>query len=337
MKPLLTIAIPTYNRVGCLRLLIQRLLDEFDRMPDRRALIELVIVNNASQDGTRGFLDELKARVPCVVVHNAENVGMDGNFIKCFQQATGKWFWLFSDDDLPMIGSIEKVLSSLEDADSSIIYLPAAFQPGALDGDRREIEAGLVMHTEGAAAFAARVNGLFTFITCLIANRDEYMARVAVPKYDELIGTYFAHFEWVFELLCRARRFGYFSRPMFVARAENSGGYNFTQVFTDRFLRACKMRLAGRPDLLRLIVNGMRFRHLPKLFYRIRIGRNGDFGFDSADAQKHYLDTYGADPFYAMVMLPVFRFPLPLARFSLFLGRVWGKVWLEWNRRTLPA
>jgi glycosyltransferase involved in cell wall biosynthesis len=337
MKPLLTIAIPTYNRVGCLRLLIQRLREEFDRTPESRSMIELVVINNASSDGTRSFLDDLTTVMPCVVFHNDENVGMDGNFIRCFERATGKWFWLCSDDDLPMIGSVAKILAALHDCPSSMVYLPTAFERGALDGNRLTVNPAVSLRQENAAQFATRVNGLFTFITCLVVNREEYLGRVAEPKYQELVGSYFAFFEWVFELLCHSRCFGYFDGDLVVARVENSGGYNFAQVFTDRFNRACKLRLQERPDLLKIIINGMRFRHLPNLFYQVRIGRNGDFKFDSWDARKHYLQTYGADLFYPVVMLPVFAFPLPLARVSLFLGKIWGKVWLEWSRRTMIA
>jgi hypothetical protein len=260
---------------------------------------------------------------------------MDGNFIECFQRCSGKWFWLCSDDDLPMVGSLARLLTALKGTDCSMVYLPTAFQPGALDGDTRLIEPGLSLQIENATQFAARVNGLFTFITCLVVDRQEYLSKVSEPRYQDLVGTYFAHFEWVFELLCRSRCFGSFSGPLLLARAENSGGYNFTQVFTDRFIRACKIKLNRRTDLLKLIVNGMRFRHLPNLFYRIRIGRNGAFNFDSAEARKNYLNTYGADLFYAFVMLPVFSFPLPFARFSLFLGRVWGKIWITWSTRSI--
>jgi glycosyltransferase involved in cell wall biosynthesis len=333
--PLLTIAIPTFDRLDCVRLLIDRLLEEFSGIADWSSTIELIIVNNASTDGTREYLDELMKRVPCKVFHNAQNLGMDGNFIRCFEVASGKWFWLCSDDDLPMIGAVPLILEALRDSNCGMVYLPTRFQVGSLDGSQLRADTSQRLQIENAPSFAARVNGLFTFITCIIANREAFLADVPQPDLMRLRGSFFAFFEWELELLKRAKRFGYFDRPIMLARAENSRGYNFAQVFTQRFNDACDVKLADRPDLLKLIVDGMRYRHLPNLFYKTRIGRNGDFKFDSGEAMRDYVRTYGAGPFYLFVMVPVFVFPLALVKAALFLGRAWGKLWIEWSTRTV--
>lgn len=332
--PLLSIAIPTYNRVDCLRVVVERLLQELARIPQRESIVELIVVDNASTDGTRDYLDAVKARAPGVtVVHNPENLGMDGNFVKCFQQASGKWFWLCSDDDLPMLGAVSKLLETLRECDCSMVYLPTVFQSGSLEGNEGRVDAAQGLQVESPVQFAARVNGLFTFISCIVVNREDYVREVPHPRFDDLRGTYFAHLEWEFELLSRGLRFGYFQGPMLVARADNSGGFDFAQVFTERVYRACSIKLAKRPDLLKLVIDGMQFRHFPKLFYLTRIGRNGGLSIDSREARRSYARTFGAGPFYFLVMYPVFVLPLSLARAALFLGRVWGKIWIEWSTR----
>lgn len=334
MTPLLTIAIPTYNRADCLRVLVDRLLEELEPVPDWWTLVEVVIVNNASTDATHGYLEELKTRTRCVVFHNAENLGMDGNFIRCFEVATGRWLWLCSDDDLPMLGTIRMILDALRGpgADCGMLYLPTRFHVGSLDGNREHAEPQ-AMAVENAPQFAARVNGLFTFITCIIADRQAFLAAVPQPDLKTLKGSFFAFFEWQLELLKRSRRFGYFPRPVMLARAENSRGYDFAQVFTQRFNDACGFKLADRPDLYKRIVDGMRYRHLPKLFYKTRIGRNGSFDFDAAKASEDYVRAYGAGPFYYFVMYPIFALPPMFVKVALFLGRAWGKVWIEWATR----
>jgi len=334
MSPLLTIAIPTYNRADCLRVLIDRLSEEFAQVPNWASRVELVVVNNASTDGTHDYLEELKSRLNCRIFHNAENLGMDGNFIRCFEVATGRWLWLCSDDDLPMLGTIPMILDAVQGpgVDCGLLYLPTRFHVGDLDGNREQTELQ-TLQIEGPQQFAARVNGLFTFITCIIADRQAFLAAVPQPDLKTLKGSFFSFFEWQLELLKRAGRFGYFPRPVMLARAENSRGYDFAKVFTQRFYDACKVKLADRPDLLQLIVDGMRYRHLPNLFYKTRVGRNGKFAFDSAKARADYVEAYGAGPFYFLVMYPVFVLPLAFVKAALFLGRVWGKAWIEWSTR----
>lgn len=337
MTPLLTIAIPTYNRADCLRVLIDRMLEEFAQIADWTSLIELVVVNNCSTDGTHDYLENLKARTACAVFHNTENLGMDGNFIRCFEVATGRWLWLCSDDDLPMLGAIAMVLDALRGraADCGLVYLPTRFHVGSLEGNRERAETQ-TLEVEGPREFAARVNGLFTFITCIIADRQAFLSAVQQPDLNTLRGSFFAFFEWQLELLKHAKHFGYFQRPVMLARAENSRGYDFAQVFTQRFNDAVEVKLEDRPDLRKPIIDGMRYRHLPNLFYKTRIGRNGSFDFDSAKASSDYVRAYGAGPFYFLVMYPVFALPLLLAKAALFLGRIWGKFWIEWSTRGFP-
>jgi abequosyltransferase len=333
MKPLLTIAIPTYNRIDCLRLLIDRLHSELSSIPDWESVVEVFVVNNASSDGTRDYLDELGRSRPFRVYHNDENLGMDGNFIRCFQLASGSWFWLFSDDDLPMLGSIRLIIDSLRKPTAcSMIYLPALFQAGSLEGNDLRTDPAQLLQSESASRFAARVNGLFTFISCMIVKRIAFLDWVPSPDFESLRGSLFSFFEWEFELLKRSDSFGYFTGAMVVARAENSRGYDFVRVFTEQFNKACRLKLGERPDLFDRVTRGMRYRHLPALFYKTRIGRNGLLVVNSRQAKRDYIRAYGGGPFYFLVMYPILAFPIWFVRPALFLGRVWGKVWLEASR-----
>lgn len=335
MPPLLTIAIPTYNRVECLRVLINRLIEEFEELPAWDTHIELIVVNNASTDETSEYLDDLRKNFPVAVFHNSENLGMDGNFIRCFEVARGRWLWLFSDDDLPMMGAVGMILDALSTATEqcAMVYLPTRFQVGSLEDNREKVGKKTIFKCENAHNFAARINGLFTFITCIIANRESFLKHVPHPDLSSLRGSFFAFFEWEFELLKRFETFGYFTDPILLARAENSRGYDFAKVFTQRFNDACMAKLGDRKDLSKIIIDGMRYRHLPKLFYKTRIGRNGNFDFDPFDACKDYVNAYRAGPFYYVVMLPIFKLANPFPKIALFIGRIWGKIWLEWSTR----
>ena len=113
-KPLLTIAVPTYNRAWCLRELLPLLVDQLTDEPR----IELLISDNASSDDTPSVVGEAAAQgLRARYIRNDQNVGPDANFLQCFEQARGKYVWLFSDDDLIVPGGLAKILKYCEAAE----------------------------------------------------------------------------------------------------------------------------------------------------------------------------------------------------------------------------
>lgn len=89
----LTIAIPTYNRVGKLKKQIIRLLQQMGEND------VLLISDNATpeslSDVLKPFIDD-----PRIVLHkNENNIGLTANIVKCFERVNTEWMWLLSDDD----------------------------------------------------------------------------------------------------------------------------------------------------------------------------------------------------------------------------------------------
>lgn len=91
-NPMVTVGIPTYNRAGYLKKAIASVLSQ------TYSPIEILISDNASNDGTAAFLasiDDSRLRY----VTQASNVGMIGNWNACLDLARGEYFLLLSDDD----------------------------------------------------------------------------------------------------------------------------------------------------------------------------------------------------------------------------------------------
>lgn len=108
----LTIAIPTYNRLGYLKHCIKSVLDQ---IPTPGGGVEFFISDNASTDGTQEYMKELSAKYPFVGYYrNDENVGADNNFIKCLNRAKGKYTLLLGDDDVLLPGAIDAILKGVE-------------------------------------------------------------------------------------------------------------------------------------------------------------------------------------------------------------------------------
>jgi glycosyltransferase involved in cell wall biosynthesis len=108
-EPLITIAIPTYNRQRYLLELLPVLLEQIQQADPNNYFIQLLIVNNASTDSTHEVVNAVK-ETKIKYIRNKTNIGADRNFIECVKHANGKYVWLFGDDDLLEVDAISQVL-----------------------------------------------------------------------------------------------------------------------------------------------------------------------------------------------------------------------------------
>ena len=106
---ILSICIPTYNRLPFLKELLPAILRQVDAGRDE---VEVVVSDNASTDDTADYLRSLLN--PCLRWWtNETNIGGDRNFLKCVAEARGEYVWLFGDDDIMPAGAVDMVLDFL--------------------------------------------------------------------------------------------------------------------------------------------------------------------------------------------------------------------------------
>jgi glycosyltransferase involved in cell wall biosynthesis len=108
--PLLTIAVPTFNRSRYLEELLPQLVTQIEREP--QYLVELLVIDNASTDGTRDLIAS-KFAGSLRYLRNPENIGGDRNFLECIKAAQGKYVWLFGDDEVINPGGVRRVIEAL--------------------------------------------------------------------------------------------------------------------------------------------------------------------------------------------------------------------------------
>ena len=91
-EKILSICIPTYNRVDSLR----KIIDGLIRCPDQR--FEIVILDNDSQDGTLEYLQNINDdRVVCL--KNMENIGGINNGLEALNEGSAKYLLFCLDKD----------------------------------------------------------------------------------------------------------------------------------------------------------------------------------------------------------------------------------------------
>ncbi len=109
LTPLLTIAIPTFNRLASLKDTINSLAPLFNNTE-----IEIVIIDNCSTDGTWQWLDSLKEKNGLHIYKNVTNLGIEGNIIQALFSGSGKYVWLLSDHMIVYPNEIKKTLIKLK-------------------------------------------------------------------------------------------------------------------------------------------------------------------------------------------------------------------------------
>lgn len=93
-RPLLTVGIPTYNRLPALRRAIRSALSQ------NCGDLEIVIADNASSDGTEDYCRAIaEQESPIRYIRHAVNRGPTANFNSVLRHARGDYFLFLSDDD----------------------------------------------------------------------------------------------------------------------------------------------------------------------------------------------------------------------------------------------
>jgi glycosyltransferase involved in cell wall biosynthesis len=313
-RPLLTIAIPTYNRARFLRELLSVLFDQLVSEPR----VELIISDNASVDETPAVVQEYKERglqIRCL--RNDTNLGADGNILQCFEQASGKYVWIVGDDDVVATDAIAKILTCLGAEEYDLVYVSSyPFEgpstPRASNVSREPTE------IEDVEMFVRRVHVLLTFISGNIVNKDRVLASEPGPL-STLMDTHLVQLGWIYTALNAYARGLYIHEKLVGARINNTGGYKLVQTFGPNLREITEKWLQDR-SLQRLIVNGTLQTFWPGMLLNLR---NSSGQFEKEEAPGDILTPVFKDNFrYWIFVYPILITPLALAKCWLFVLRV---------------
>jgi len=174
-KKTLTIAIPTYNRAPFLKQNLENITSQIKGLEDQ---IEVMISDNCSEDNTQEVVKEFIDRgVPLVYNRNSKNLGMDGNFVYCFKNASSKYVWLLGDDDYLVEGTLARLLEIMNSGEYGLIHLFPF-----LDSYPDNFEV-----YSNKTSFVGDIGFYITFISANIV-RTKYVEKIDFTKY---LGTYF--------------------------------------------------------------------------------------------------------------------------------------------------
>ncbi len=343
-RPLLTIAVPTFNRAEQLRGLLEVLEPQIAGTPQ----VEVFLSDNASEDHTPEVIACAKQRFEAAGARlrthrHAENVGADANFAFCFHQAAGRFFWICGDDDRIVPGAVHEVLALLqgpdgEPADLDLIYATSYGYRHDFAAERSRDPLHRRVHTvRDARTFAFLVNIMFTFISGMVVNKERLNS---LPHEDpaEFVGTNLVQLSWSLPLLRQHRRSAVlWTRPV-AARVGNAHGYSLGRVFGRQLSAVVQRLLPDRPDLAGPILNVALRRWFPSILVEFR-GHSQD-RLRLEEAHGELREAYGRNFRYWLFTYPALRLPLRAARwYTLVTAAVSKAIYIAqlpgfWRKQT---
>jgi glycosyltransferase involved in cell wall biosynthesis len=284
--------------------------------------VELIISDNASPDETPSLVQDFVAQgLRIRYLRNAENIGPDANFLQCFEQARGKYVWLFSDDDLIIPGGLAKILAYCEAAEYDLIWVSA--YPFREIHQPRAAEAGDdAIAISDAREYAKRVHVLFTFISGNIINKDRVLAANPVAL-SSLVGTNLVQLGWTYTALNGFVRGLYIREKLIAVRENNTGGYKLFQVFGPTLERITKSWLKSA-SVRGIVMNGTVQRFWPLMLLRYKKCAK-DFAME-AGPEAVLTPVFGDNVRYWAFAYPVIVLPSSLATAWVFAGRVLNRM-----------
>jgi glycosyltransferase involved in cell wall biosynthesis len=304
-KPLLTIAIPTWNRASYLEQNLAQLASELRRVVPGQ--VEVLVSDNHSTDSTQTVVENAqRAGLTIRYVRNSENLGWGRNFAQCFELASGTYLLLLGDDDLLTDGALPLLLDRLNHAQYGVVCLGAY----GFDTDfRAEYPGNYGSEQEFADSneFLIAVGALATLISSCVVNKT-LLGGVDGRQYAR--GD-LAFLPLVLRAALAAKRNLYLKRFLVASKRANSFSYEFSGVFVTEMWRLYDERIGAglTPATVRRIERDLLLSYYPYYLLDLRWARRSD----PRVALQNFGKRFGGQWLYEIWVAPTLRLPRPLA------------------------
>lgn len=315
---LLSIAIPTYNRADFLKINLDHLVKEMRGIaPDR---VEIIVSDNGSNDHTPQVVEAaIQDGLPVRYIRNPQDIGSDANIAQCFNEAKGKYVQIMGDDDLYLEGKLADLLDILQANDYGVVCMKSY---GYEKDYVQEFPGGggEVIDYSDAGSFLYKIGALISFISACIINKEVQASTDA----NQFCGTNLVQVNLVIQAIISKPRNAFVARYMLACKRNNSGGYDFSEVFVERIFRILdSFQPKGlTEDAIKAFGKKMLISYYPFNLLRQRLSRAGDL----TAAYRRFHDRFGSSLLFYIWVAPILKLPRPLAILwawvTVFLGRV---------------
>lgn len=230
---LLTIAIPTYNRLPFLKENLEVLLPQLEVEES----VELIVSDNASEDGTEGYMTGLlrEGIRNIQYIRNEVNKGADGNVLNCFRRAKGRYLLILSDDDILQKGAL-KVLLQIVGESPDFVFLNHGSFMGKYSKKCGSPLFNLKKdyYTQDRDDFFGKIGIHMTFLSALCYKMADVKR---IQNMEQFRNTNFLQSYVALAVLAEPRmgKLCITAEPLVAVRGGNTGGYNLYTVWFENY------------------------------------------------------------------------------------------------------
>jgi len=318
VKPLLTIAIPTWNRSNYLQQNLRQLKTEIDTVG--HDLVEVVVSDNCSSDATYDVVQDFqKSGLDIRYIRNAENIGWARNFCQCVELSSGKYMLLFGDDDVLCSGALSLLIKYIKTGQYGVICL----RPYGYNNDYKKEHPGgkgKIYKFDDSNAYLLKISQYFTLTSALVINRT------ALKNIDsrEFIHTNLAIFHLVIRAALISPNNLYIKRFLVASKRQNSSSYEYHTVFVGEFWKIIDAHIIHGLTLntVRSLEYWRLFSYYPFYMLDLRLSNRGDLE-GTYQALKERFRKY---VLFWLWIAPILRLPRPMAilwgTLTMIVGRL---------------
>jgi abequosyltransferase len=308
-QPLLSIAIPTWNRSFFLEKILKQLQQELVYCEPEN--VEILVSDNFSSDNTEEIVDQAKiSGLKLNYIRNEENIGSDANIAQCFNLARGKYVLILGDDDL----FVDKALAWLLERLRTEKYGVVCMRPYGFDKDFRQEypgEGGSEKAFLDVGLFLAAIGSLMTLISSCVIHKS------ILPEVDAryFCGENLVQVHLVIRAALKSPENLFANRYLIACKRNNTGGYDFSKVFVENLGRIFDSYkdLGLTTKTVASIERRMLIGHFPYYLFRQRLTNEGDV----MTTYHRFLNRYKGQWCFYIWDAPILKLPR-------FLALIWG-------------
>ncbi len=267
---MLTIFIPTFNRLESLAPLIDLLVHQIDADDAYADFFRIHVSDNASNDGTGFYLSKINKKYFAFETLPL-NIGADFNIKRASVICNTRYLWIHGDDDYACGNIIKSIYDHLLVSPSNLVYMPAKWLEKPSVSLAKSSFAKKCSKVD-AFDFIKSSNVKITFITSFIINYEFYKSQIGSGDVGIFEGTNFEHLELILPAVRSKSNLFLFDGVCIFATGNKKFNYSVVDAFGVDFPGLLERAFPDDQKIVRLIVNKLIVGYLPVFICGVKSG-----------------------------------------------------------------